>query len=237
MRYFLIYLLVGSMTVHAKGGIEMCVNVLSTNISELVSKAKRERNLSENVLRVNIQGFSIDKIDAFKIANLGDQEFKAFTFRFAKSEIASPIPKSDRFQVVNDVNEGQDLFRDTMSEAFSDRLDFMPISEQRAAISEDPKAIKNGTFFKFISKTGKSVGVAFFLDVTYLEEKVRLLAWIWKDKLISDDDSKTFDEQVTLLFARSDLPIISSVKKQNIRSIKYHRKLGFKEQWLVYQFI
>lgn len=181
-------------------------------------------SLEQTEVQVVTNGWFADSIE--KIENvLGKYE--------KLDRLAPQETKSSNFVSIDSEEDRIKLFRDTLTEAHSDRMSYVTAEERARTLAEYPPLTKDGQIYQFTGIGRQIDGVIFFMDMDYLGEKVKLLAWVWKSKGISASDSFEFDNQVKNLILSSSVPIISSVEKENIRSIKYHRNLGFKEKWLM----
>lgn len=209
----------------------MCKKLNDSVLNELSNKLDRE-----SIVRINLDYYDREEIDKFREENKLVTEFSGFIFKYEKGQIKNKNSISSRFQLIDNFEERKQVFYDTLVDAHSDRLSYVSKDKIQKKLIEYPQYSKNGEMYKFSGKNGTILGVVFFLETDYMGEKVKLLAWIWKNKNISKDDSLEFDENFKAIVASLSLPLISSVEKENVRSLNFHRRMGFKEKWLIYRF-
>ena len=206
---------------------------LNLNIQSLAMAEISKRTDGQSIVRLDISSFAKAEIDKYRLDNMAEPTFAGFIFRREKIEGTFETPQ--KLIVVNSAEEKEELYLSTLREAHSDRMSYISKAEQAKNEAEHTKLVK-GTMHKYNNQAGDVLGLIFLMNTVYLNEDVVLLAWVWKSKDASKVEAADFRLQVKMLLDQAPKTVISSVEKQNIRSIDFHRKMGFKEKWLMFRF-
>jgi len=129
---------------------------------------------------------------------------------------------------IDNLEQKETILEQTLTDAFSKNLNFLGSLEKEKIKEQLTKSINNGHVYMM---DGKSEVLAFLIikEMQHWGEEKLLVAWIWIKSDIEKQEKVNIRSSLQNLFRTYNIKnIIASIHIQNIASLYFFEKLGFK---------
>lgn len=209
-------------------------NVESEKIENYIAKIL-DAHQFERDIRVDVTQFSVIEIRKFLSSTLKVPSKIMFMFNDF-STLRDLDESTIELKEIIEPKEKLIHITKTFLESTNTRLMYTDENEKKEDFLKLTTAATINKVYRYdVGDAGEPLGLV--LEIPYfLDEKdVRLIGWVWRSENATQIQADGFRSSLLNYIRKDKTTMISFIHPWNQRSISMHRKIGFKESYLIYR--